>query len=325
MKRLLVALSLLLLAVPAHAEGYPSPDGYVLDQDSFLSPGVQTRLERQLADYDRRTTNQVAVALLHSFDGMTPEDYGLGLFNAWGVGTAAKNNGVLLVLAVDDRESRLQVGKGLEEVLTDGEAQTVLDDVVAPAAREGDLDAAVVRAVAAVRAQLGETPVTVPAAPAPKGTVFRGGTSTPTYADDVVDSAPVGDPVDGPPFSDGGPTDGFPTVSPSPGLGAFFGFAALGLVVVGALAVAARVFGGSGGSPRGGPWPSDDDSWSAARRTGFLGGAFGSGAFGNRHTGSGWSSGSSSSGSSDLGSSGSSGGSSFGGGSSDGGGASGSW
>lgn len=336
MKRLLVAVPLLLLAptVPAHAEGYPAPDGYVLDEDHFLGPGVETRLERQLAAYDRRTTNQVAVAVVHTFGGMTPEDYGLGLFNRWGVGTEAKDNGVLLVLAVDDRQSRLQVGRGLGDVLTDDEAQTVLDDVVAPAAADGDLDSAVVRAVTAVRAQLGETPARTPVAAAPAGDPFRGGTAEPVYADDVVQ--PDGGTVpDGGPYPDG-PTTAFP-VDNGPGGPSFLGFGVIAVLVAAVVAFVRRLGGSSGGS--GGTWTgSDDDTWSGARRAGFLGGALGSGAFGRGGFGragsgsgsSGWggsdsgSSSSSSVGGSDSGSSGSSGGS-FGGGSSDGGGASGSW
>ena len=288
---LLAALGALLLAAPASAEGYPAPDGYVLDEAGSLGPGVEERLERQLADYDARTTNQVAVALVRTLDGVDPADFGLGLFNAWGIGTAEKDNGVLLLLAVDDRATRIQTGLGVEDLLTDEEAQGVLDDVLAPAARAGNLDAAVLRSVSAIRSQLGEGRGPArrgPARPDP----FRGGEAEPVY-EDVVQEPTAGGPGDDYPattypvsaFPD---DDGFPVV---------FGLVGLGVAV----GIVTSVLRGDTGRPSGsGAW---------------FGSSVLDGRSSSRSSWSGVSSGSHGSGSS----------SGFGGGSSGGGGASGGW
>lgn len=298
------ALLLLPLAGVASADDYPRPDGYVLDEGGFLRPGVEARLERLLADYDARTTNQVGVALVHTLDGIDPADYGFGLFNAWGIGTAEKDNGVLLLLAVDDRASRIQVGLGVEELLTDEEAQTVLDDVLAPAARAGNLDAAVLRSVSAIRAQLGE-PRAPARAVAPKQDPFTGGEAQPLYPDDVV-AEPVG----------GGdyPTTTYP-VTDSPGFSDDFG-EGLGVFVLFGLGIAVSVVlnvlrAGSGRPSGSGTWFGSSLLDSPSSR-GW-----------SRSSGSTWGGSSGSSSSFSGGSSG--GGSSFGGGSSGGGGASGGW
>ena len=293
MKRLALlagVLSLLAVAPTAWAEDYPAPDGFVVDTAGVLSAPVEASLERELSAYSLRTTNQVAVLVVRSLDGQTIEDYATALFNSWGIGQRDKDNGVLVLVAVDDRQDRIEVGTGLEDVVTEHRAQLILDNVMRPALRQEDYAAAVTRGERAVRAFLGDRSVAA-AAPA-SGDVFGGGGTGEQDATtgDLLTNTGT-DPVDQ------------PTNSSPPNVGWLIAPGAVVLAVIAALAVFFR--GGGGGFSGGGP-----------RRGGggFWGGYGGGGGF-------------SSGGGFDGGSAGGSagGGGSFGGGSSSGGGASGSW
>ncbi|MCU1594516.1 MAG: hypothetical protein JWO12_1908 [Frankiales bacterium] len=192
MRRLLLLSAALVLVLSGTARAdYPAPTGFVVDAAGVLAPAVQTRIEAELRDYSRRTTNQVAVAIVQSLDGETVEDYARTLFNDWGVGTKAKNNGVLLLIALDDRADRVQVGYGLEAVLTDEVAQGVLDDVVTPAAAAEDWGAAARDGERAIRVALHDPRAKLPVGSAqpPATSPFGGGQAQDAP---VVDAAPGG-------------------------------------------------------------------------------------------------------------------------------------
>ena len=185
MQRLLAGTTALLLlaAGPARAADYPAPDGFVVDTAEVLSPQVEDGLEAELADFAQRTTDQVAVAVVPSLEGQSVEDYAQGLFDSWGVGLAEADNGVLLVVAVQDRADRVQVGRGLEATLTDEAAAGVLARMQ-PELRAGDYAAAVQVGTAEIRSALGDTrpegPVaTFPADDPAYDDPFGGGTSAP--------------------------------------------------------------------------------------------------------------------------------------------------
>lgn len=298
MKRLLLLVPaiVLLLGGVARAD-HPAPTGFVVDTTGVLSLPMKARVEAELRDYARRTTNQVAVAIVQSLDGETVEDYARELFNEWGIGTKAKNNGVLLLIALDDRADRVQVGYGLEAVLTDEAAQGVLDDVVTPAAAEENWSGAVLGGERAIRAALHDPRAKAAVAPgkAAATSPFGGGQAQDAPADTVPDPSLDG-PVDAQPavalYED--KHTGFP-----------IGLVAIPVVGIG-LMVLLRVFGGRGGR----------------RPTGLAAGTL-LYEEQRRHHDSTPSSGGGFTGGSDGGSSGGGGG--FGGGSSGGGGASGSW
>ena len=117
---------LLAIALTASAADYPASAGYFNDLPGILPEAVQQALELRLRAYERATSNEVAVAIVPSLQGESVEDYALGLFRAWGLGKAEKNNGVLFVWAPNERKMRIQVGYGLEKVLTDAECAALL-------------------------------------------------------------------------------------------------------------------------------------------------------------------------------------------------------
>jgi len=117
--RILIAL---LLAGAASAQDYPKPVAYVNDFANRLSSSRVQALEEKVRAYERATGDEIPVAVVPSLNGMLVDDYAQGLFRAWGVGKAGANNGALFVWAPNERRIRIQVGSGLEEVLTGAQA-----------------------------------------------------------------------------------------------------------------------------------------------------------------------------------------------------------
>lgn len=133
------ALALLLLAASAGAlEVPPAPQGRVSDFAGLLAPADRQRLESRLEQIEAASSNQFAVALFKSLEGDSLEDFSIRLGDAWKVGHKGRDNGLLLLLFVDDRKVRIEVGKGLEGAIPDALAGRVIRDVMRPRFREGD-------------------------------------------------------------------------------------------------------------------------------------------------------------------------------------------
>ncbi len=149
--------TLLLMTITAMARDYkpsdiPNPNKadrrvYVADPENKLSPSAKARVNQVLDDLRRSTTGEVAVAVVPSIGDYDIADYGEKLFESWGLGKADKDNGVLILIALEQRKARIQTGYGVEGVLPDISAKKIIDRSIIPNMREGDLDAAVVAAV----------------------------------------------------------------------------------------------------------------------------------------------------------------------------------
>ena len=139
--RLLVtALAVAVLAGQAERPlDLPKPAGRVNDYAAVLDPAERRALEDEIRSLDRDTLAEVAVVTVASLDGLSVEDYAERLFNTWGIGKAATDNGVLVLVAVNDRQMRIEVGYGLEGVLPDGLAGAVIRDTFLPAFRDGQM------------------------------------------------------------------------------------------------------------------------------------------------------------------------------------------
>ena len=114
-----VAIFLLLPALCAAAIKFPELTGRVVDNAGLLSPAVEQALTEQLAAHEQATTNQVVVVTLPNLQGYTIEEFGYQLGRYWGIGQKGKDNGVVFLVAKAERKVRLEVGYGLEGVLTD--------------------------------------------------------------------------------------------------------------------------------------------------------------------------------------------------------------
>ncbi len=113
-------------------------DGYVTDRAEFLSPSAKAGLETTLRVFDEKTSNQVVVATFPSLEGDSLEDFSMRLAEAWKAGQKKKDNGVIFLIFRNDRKMRIEVGYGLEGVLTDALAGQIISQVVAPYFRKGD-------------------------------------------------------------------------------------------------------------------------------------------------------------------------------------------
>ena len=127
---------LLLVVSSAFAEPpIPALTGRVVDQAGILDASTIEAITSQLAGYESSTGNQVVVVTLSELKGYPIEDWGLALGRGWGIGQKGKNNGVLLIVAPNDRELRIEVGYGLEGDLPDATANTIIDRAENPDVR----------------------------------------------------------------------------------------------------------------------------------------------------------------------------------------------
>ena len=132
-----VVLCALALAAQAPAFDFTAlkPQGYVSDFAQVIDRGSRQHLEQYCARLEKATGVQLALVTIPSLQGEPIEDVANALFRAWGIGSKQSNEGVLLLLAIRDRRSRLEVGYGLEPVIPDGYAGSVLR-AMRPALRE---------------------------------------------------------------------------------------------------------------------------------------------------------------------------------------------
>lgn len=134
----LLLFVLLLCGSPVAAEVAVPPVARVSDQTGTLTPADVAALERTLADFEALRGSQIAVLLVPSTAPETVEQYALRVAEAWKLGRKGVDDGALLLVAKNDRALRIEVGYGLEGVLTDIATRRIVSDVIAPRLREGD-------------------------------------------------------------------------------------------------------------------------------------------------------------------------------------------
>ena len=133
---------------------FPALSGRVVDQANLLTPEKEAELTARLEALERDTTDQLVVVTLDSLQGLEIEDYGYRLGRAWGIGQAETDNGVLLIVAPQERKVRIEVGYGLEPVLTDGLSALIIHNEILPSFRDGYFERGIEQGVAAIEAQL---------------------------------------------------------------------------------------------------------------------------------------------------------------------------
>jgi len=124
---------------------YPKPEGFVSDFARVIDPASKGRLEAYCAAVQQATGAEMALVTIPSLEDEPIEDVANTIFRAWGVGQKGKNEGILLLLAIGDRRSRLEVGYGLEPLLPDGLAGDILREM-RPAIRQNDVGDAMMAA-----------------------------------------------------------------------------------------------------------------------------------------------------------------------------------
>ncbi len=138
--KVLFGLALVMWAAPlAAAEpSFPELTGRVVDEAGLLTPADKASLESELKALEDKSSDQVVVVTLPSLQGYPIEEYGYKLGRHWGIGTAKLNNGVLLIVAPNERKVRIEVGRGLEPILTDALSKIIIENGILPNFRAGD-------------------------------------------------------------------------------------------------------------------------------------------------------------------------------------------
>ena len=152
-KKKLFALALMgtaLLGCVSPGSTFPEFTAPVVDAANVVSPEVESSVNAELQVFRDAGGPQIAVAVVDSTDNASIEDYTIDLANEWGVGDKAKDDGVVILIAVTDRELRIEVGSGVEGDLTDVAAGNIVDQVMVPLLRADDIDGAVAQGAQAV-------------------------------------------------------------------------------------------------------------------------------------------------------------------------------
>lgn len=132
-----------LISFAAAAPTFPQLTGRIVDEAGLLSGQDVAAINEQLAALERKSTDQLVVVTLKSLQGYPIEDFGYQLGRAWGIGQKGKNNGILLIVAPNERKVRIEVGYGLEPVMTDAMSKLIIDNAILPQFRNGDFPAGI--------------------------------------------------------------------------------------------------------------------------------------------------------------------------------------
>lgn len=149
---------LLLVSAPAFAQSFPPLSGRVVDQADLLQPEQEAALTQRLEALERASSRQLVVATVPDLQGHDIADYSNNLFRTWRLGQGEANNGVLLLVAVAERKVRIEVGYGLEGVLTDALSSQIIRNQITPRFRESDYPGGIMAGADAIIAQLQAPP-----------------------------------------------------------------------------------------------------------------------------------------------------------------------
>ena len=152
--RSILMLLLVALAWPAAAQTFPKLTGRVVDAAHLLSPEQVQQLTQLSAGVEQASTRQLVVATIPDLQGFPIEDYGYRLGRAWGLGQKDANNGVILLVAPNERKVRIEVGYGLEPIVTDALSSVIINQTILPRFRDGDMAGGIVAGANALAEQL---------------------------------------------------------------------------------------------------------------------------------------------------------------------------
>ncbi len=137
---LLLALGAVLAsAAPAMAQQFPKLTGRVVDAAGIIPDAEEARLTQKLEALETQSQRQLVIATVPDLQGYDISDYGYRLGREWGIGDKTRNDGALLIVAPQERKVRIEVGYGLEPVLTDGWSWLIIDQQILPRFRQGDM------------------------------------------------------------------------------------------------------------------------------------------------------------------------------------------
>jgi uncharacterized protein len=150
-----IAAAILLACLPASAAPtFPQLTGRIVDDAGLLTPEDRSAIESELKALEEKSTDQLVVVTLPSLQGYEIEDYGYQLGRHWGIGQKTKDNGVLLIVAPNERKVRIEVGRGLEPLVTDLMSRIIIENAIVPEFRRGNFSAGIRAGVRDIKATL---------------------------------------------------------------------------------------------------------------------------------------------------------------------------
>ncbi|WP_209348143.1 TPM domain-containing protein [Pontixanthobacter sp. CEM42] len=156
---LFTALLLSVAGSAAYAQDLPPrPDGPIYDGADILSPATEASLDSRLREYNATTGRAIVVATVPDLGGEEIDPYATNLFAAWGIGGAERDQGLLLLIARDDRKMRIEVGYGLHPYFGGIMAGRVIRNDITPRFKAGDFDGGVNAGIDAILAHLAKSP-----------------------------------------------------------------------------------------------------------------------------------------------------------------------
>lgn len=143
---------------PAQAALPARPDGPILDAANVIAPEQQAMLDAKLREYNAATGRAIIVATVPSLDGLPIETYAQDMAETWGIGGKETENGLLFLIAPDDKELRIHTGRGLQVRMTDIMSGRIIRDVVVPRFKANDMSGGIVAGTDAIVEQLNMDP-----------------------------------------------------------------------------------------------------------------------------------------------------------------------
>jgi len=137
--RLKLLIGFLFISVTIWGQDIPAkPKGYLLDQAGLLQANEAQQLEQKLRGYADSTSTQFAIVLVPTTGTSDPYDYAMAVGKTWGVGQKGKNNGVVILVSMDNRKIRIVTGRGIEDVLPDATCKRIINRIIKPYFKRGD-------------------------------------------------------------------------------------------------------------------------------------------------------------------------------------------
>lgn len=156
MKRTIAVLFFICSAFAVFAQtDLPETEGFISDFAKVLTDAEKQRITEIAENLEKSTTAELAVVTVTTVKPFTIEEYSVRLFEKWGIGKKAQDNGVLLVVAVEDREMKIEVGYGLEGILPDGLCGEIIRNSIIPEFKNGNYGSGITAGAEAIAGIVG--------------------------------------------------------------------------------------------------------------------------------------------------------------------------
>lgn len=140
----------------ALAAEYPRPVGYVNDFAKVISDNLRAKMEAIASEVEQKTGAEIVIATVRTTSGIDIHDYSVEMFTKWGIGKKGKDNGVLIVAAIDDRRVWIKTGYGLEETLPDADASQIYRSILRPQFVRGEYGLGLLSAVQVIAGKIAD-------------------------------------------------------------------------------------------------------------------------------------------------------------------------